>query len=226
MTQLAEVFDHDPGVLLAYEASRKSFEKFAANGADDPQPADPVDAMQLQLMRWQRAKFGDQSDERMALGVIEETTESETAADVGEAFDALGDASVYASQLCTNNRLAIGPIFKLCKDANFAAMLLNHSQGMLSQVVLKRVQKVRGMDNDEMFRIRLIGCLAISIVRCGLNAHIRTAEDVGDAVAKLVANGSKMFVKEINFNDVYLTVGGEVSQRGDGHDAIPKLTVH
>ncbi len=230
MTQLAEAFDTDPDIKKLYDASKAMFAEFAAMG-DGELPENPIDAMQIKLARWQNSRFGGpQSDERMALGVIEEVTESETATTFDESLDALGDSTVFGAQLLTTNRLAIRPILAWAQNlfetvlkhghsdisvdgeksaailTGFVAQLMK-SQGMLAQVVLKGAQKVRGLDDQEKYRKRLVGALGTCIARCAMPGGIHT-------------NG------EMNIGSVFVTVGNAVCQREVGHDAIPKLTVH
>lgn len=217
MTQLAEAFDTDQRIIATYKDASSTFENWAAIGGNEL-PADAVDAMQVKLMRWQRAKFGDQIDERMALGMLEEMTECEAATTVNECEDGLGDLMVYASQLCTNNRLAIGPILQLASQLDTldqkGAKHIVLAYGALAQVVLKGAQKVRGLDNTQKYRLRLVGAVAYAIARCGLMVAAEKADHEADDEI------------EIDFGRILIAVGGKVTKRGAGHDAIPKLVVH
>lgn len=229
MTQLAEFCDTHPLVVTTYQDARTSFEKWA--GIDGCElPEDPIDATQVMLKRWERDRFGLQADERLALGVVEELTEGDLAADSGsanageEAVDALGDVCVYAGQLLMNNRLAIGPVIALANliredvlhqngkahDPIHEIKTLAIAHGALSQTVLKSAQKVRGLDDAKRYHVRLIGCLAMCIARASLVVD-ETATDIAVPVS---------------IHDTYITIGSEVAQRGEGHSAIPKLTVH
>jgi hypothetical protein len=239
MVQLAEGFDTDTDINTSLTDARKIFESWASIGGNEL-PADPLDAMQVQLMRWQRAKFGDQPDERMALGVIEEVTESDTAESIDESFDALGDVAVYSSQLLTNNRLAIKPLLQLAQmyqiqllEATATAtpkttqelaestaagplMQIAKVQGQLAQVILKGAQKIRGMDDRDRYHKRLLGSLAWCLARCAATATYR--------VSMATPEDEKIVVTSIA--DVFLVIGNSVCARSEGHDAIPKLTVH
>lgn len=219
MTQLAEAFETDIIVQTACQDARKAFELWAGI-EKDALPDDAIDAMQIRLMRWQRDKFGLQTDERIALGVIEEVTETDIADDANEAFDGLGDACIYASQIATNNRLAIRPIIALAQHmlheaANQAqggppvTLPIIIAQGILAQVTLKRAQKVRGYESDDKYRIALTGALASCIAHCTMGVALKGVT-----------------LDQFNVVDVFLAVGEEVSKREIGHDAIPKLSVH
>lgn len=207
MSQLGAMFDKDPAVLAAFQQSRARFEAFAANDVTDPPPADPIDAIQIDLMRWQRARFGDAPDAFMALGMIEEMVETFIAdkpTDTEDAIDGLGDTCVYAAQLCTANRLALGPILDLARvftSQQSIRLLIAH--GVLAQVVLKMSQKIRGMDDRDRAHIRLVGAIALCIART-----LESVEMLHDIVAKP--------------GEVLLVVAREVLARGEGHDGIPK----
>lgn len=209
MTQLAAAFDNDPQVLEAFERARASFETWAANDVTDPPPDHPIDAVQIALMRWQRNRFGMQTethDLRMAHGVIEEMGETFLADENAEdALDGLGDVLVYASQLVTSNRLAIAPILELARD--FAARPSIPpivAAAMLSQVTLKASQKIRGLDDVHRYRVRLVGCLA-------------------QCIAIALTDVEILHNLKVDAGGVLLVVANEVIQRGvPGHDAIPK----
>lgn len=207
MSQMAAMFDEDPAVIAAHALARERFEAMATNDVSDPQPDDPIDAIQLALMRWQRAHFGDQSSERMALGIIEEMVETfaaDTANTTEGALDGLGDTCVFSSQLCTNNRLALGPVLDLARVFTMrqgAKLIMAH--GVLAQVILKGAQKIRGLDDENRYRLRLVGAIAMCI-------------------AKAIDDVEIMHDLAVKPRDVLLVVAREVLARGDGHDAIPK----
>jgi hypothetical protein len=206
MTQLAEAFDTHPLVIAAYMDACKIFEEWAAIGANEF-PPDPIDAMQVKLMRWQQRNFGSQSDERMALGVIEEMAEGMAASTLKnepEAYDALGDVMVFGSQLATRNRLAIGAILQLAAEMDQDPDQMIFAHGTLAQVVLKGAQKIRGLDDEKRYRIRLVGALAVCFQFSGCCAQELSKK------------------AEIDFGAVLIHVGSEVSKREFGHDAIPK----
>ncbi len=207
MTQLAAPFDSDPEINAAHEAARVAFESFAGNDITDAQPADPIDAVQVSLCRWQRNRFGLQAethDLRMACGVVEEMGETFLADESAEdALDGLGDSIVFAAQLATSNRLAIGPIITLARAlAGRTSTPPIVAAAMLTQVVLKGSQKIRGLDDANLFRTRLVGALAQCIAITLTDVEILHSLRVDPA-------------------GVFLIVAGEVMQRGAGHDGIP-----
>lgn len=206
MAQLAAVFDADPAVIAAHKLSRDRFEAMAANDATDPDPDDPIDAIQLALMRWERKRFGLVIGEHHTLGIIEEMAETflaDTANSAEGALDGLGDTCVYAAQLCTGNRLAIGPILDLARLFTARQMRLLVASGVLAQVVLKGAQKIRGLDDENRYRLRLVGAIAMCI-------------------AKAIEDVEMMHDIAVRPADVLLVVAREVLQRGEGHDAIPR----
>lgn len=239
--QLASNFDKDPLILSTYTCARDAYESWAANDIRDPLPADPIDARQIELCRWQRRNFGDQSDERMTLGVIEEMAECLSAEEPqepqesgSERLDALGDACVFAGQLAMGNRLAIRPILHL------AFVLANSfirggepidrikilvSWGVLAQVVLKGAQKVRGLDDQQLYQKQLVGAVACCIAMCAAQCEMTFPE-----WARLGKGATRYLDSDIHqdrfIENVYLSVSAEVLKRGTGHDAIPKLVVH
>lgn len=226
MTQLALPYDQDLFVSTAFQDARTLFSEFAA--MDSPNvPENLVDATQVLLCRWQNTHFGLQSDERMILGMIEEITEGAVALDAHDALDALGDCCVYGSQLLTSNRLAIRPVIELAEHwlldgvsiefggfATFKATspeigkLINHCQGVLAQVGVKGAQKVRGYEVAFTYQRRLVGAVASCFTW-----------------SAFVAQGH-LHHEPVDIEDTFLTVGERVAKRGEGHDAIPKLSVH
>jgi len=211
--QLAEAFDSNLLIVTAYKDARKAFEEWP--GIDKGElPEDPIDAMQVTLMRWQRERFGDQSDEHMALGMIEETGETTLAQDAYDALDGLGDTCVFASQLATNNRLAIGPIIHLAVEmlnalepqSTTTATPILAAQSVIAQVVLKGAQKIRGLSgtNDDKYKIRLVGAIACCIAHAAIATSMKGVPP-----------------DQLDISDVFLTIGERVLQRGAGHDAVP-----
>lgn len=192
-------------VLIA-AALAQSLERFDAFAAmDSPElPADATDAMQVRLYRWQVSRFGLQSDERFALGIIEELGETFEAEDGEHALDGLGDVCVYAAQLCTNNRLALGPILDLARvfQARQEVQPLL-GVGKLAHAVLKHAQNIRGKGNREVYRLSLVECVAL-------------------CVAKAIDDCEVMHSLEIKSTPhVFAIVGTTVLARGAGHEAIP-----
>jgi hypothetical protein len=160
--------------------------------------------LEVRLYRWQVSRFGLQSDERFALGIIEELGETFEAEDGEHALDGLGDVCVYASQLCTNNRLAIGPILDLARvlQARQEVQPLL-AVGKLAHVVLKHAQNIRGKGDRNVYRIGLVECIALCI-------------------AKAIDDCEVMHELQIKSTPhVFSIVGTEVLARGAGHEAIP-----
>lgn len=147
--------------------ARRRFESWA--DMDAPRlPPDPIDAMQLQLVRWQVRNFGPQPDVNIALGIIEEAAEAGAAHTEELLIDALGDVLIYTGQICISNRMALGPIMRLAdsiyKDWLGASdeVLDNRSaqpavlMGKLAHDVLKHAQGIRGLKDDEIYRRCLV----------------------------------------------------------------------
>lgn len=207
MSDLAKLFDTDTATRAAFDLSKLAFEQFAGLKLEDPMPEHELDAIQVRLCRWQNEKYGPNPDSHMALGMVEEGTECFMADEnTEEALDGLGDVCVYASQLATNNRLAIAPILDLArvftKRGDIRPLL---GAGVLSQVVLKGSQKIRGLDQVERYRLRLVGAMAMVIAKAIDDVEILHPQTVP-------ANAGK----------VLLVVAEEVLQRAAGHPSIPQ----
>jgi NTP pyrophosphatase (non-canonical NTP hydrolase) len=145
--------DRDP---KAYEEARDRFSIFAAMDAPEL-PDDEFDALQVRLCRWQGNKFGAQPWELMTFGIVEEMGELDDAIEVddkAEIFDAVGDICVYASQILTHNRLAL---VTALREANLhtSPPRMMSAAGKLCHVTLKRLQRIRGMQDVEAFRAAL-----------------------------------------------------------------------
>jgi hypothetical protein len=167
---------------------------------------EPNDTQQA-LLRWQADRFGALDalhGVRMALGVIEEMAETFEAETAAEALDGLGDVIVYAGQLAAFHRLSIGPILALA-DAYLArgARVQILAAGSLAHHVLKGSQKIRGLDDPDLFRLGLVEKLAEAIA-CAV-----------ETVAIGHVEGA------INVAEVYRIVGTEVLQRKAGDKMIP-----
>jgi hypothetical protein len=155
-------------------------------------PADRVDAMQVELVRWRIANFGIQSDELIALGVVEECGELAEATTSDAAIVALGDVLVYAGQLATNNRLAISPL--LVPVGKAVPMMV--AAGRLANVVGKRAQRIRrGAGTVEQYRADLAEAIA------------RVADAALEVADRICADG---FLDPVS---VYLQVGRQVLAR-------------
>ncbi len=177
-----------------HTTARARFEEWAGLYAPHL-PPDPVDAMQVRLARWQVLNFGPQSDERFALGVLEECGELDEAYEDGNgeaAVDALGDVLVYAGQLAISNRLALGPLLVPVGKAP----RLTVAAGRLAHVVLKRAQRIRrGAGSVEQYRADLAAAIA------------RVADAALEIADRCRADG---FLAPA---DVYLQIGEQVLDR-------------
>lgn len=145
---------------MTFATARARFESWSS--LDAPHlPADPIDALQVQLARWQVRNFPDTGDVLIALGIGEECgelDEATTAADVINVIDALGDVAIYCSQLANANRLAIGPAIEYADTTRHrpACRTLLTAVGRLQHLVLKRAQRIReGMLPVEEYRAAL-----------------------------------------------------------------------
>lgn len=197
-------------MLDAVDATSLSLSTFARWAAIMPAelPPDPVDAMQVQLARWQNDRFGHvpTSDVHIALGVIEELGEVfDEDASAEDAIDGLGDVMVYASQLCTANRLAVGPVIDLAvlyAKAGHCGVQAITIAGMIAHVALKHAQNIRGLGPAEAYRPRLVDALAMMI-------------------AKALEDCTMLHNLEVDPRGVFLVIGGEVTQRKQGDAMIP-----
>lgn len=173
--------------------ARRAWESFAANTPVDGPPTNPIDALQVELVRWQRNNFGDQSDERYALGVIEEFGETLAADELDGPkgkLDGLGDICVYTGQLLNNNRLAIRPVLELARlcvssardQDNRVAIYGGHAHisivGQLSHCVLKHAQKIRNWADPDVYRLHLVDKVAWIIASAELNIRWSYATEV------------------------------------------------
>ncbi len=199
--------ENDPRVIGVHTMARLEFEQFAGNNGEEV--ADPVNDMQIRLMRWQRDRFGLQTDRHdllMTLGVIEELGEAFTAPNGEEALDGLGDVIVYAGQLAMANRLALSPIVRFAEALDPLDATHQEITGRLAHVVLKASQRIRGMDDEDRYRTNIVRMLALSIALAADTAY------------------SLHFDHKIDIAKVYTTVGAEVLLRKRGDVMIPKET--
>ncbi len=163
-------------------SARDTFESWCAVGPGEV-PADPTDALQVKLWRWQVRNFGTTIDERLALGVVEVLGETFHADDAEAALDGLGDVMVYAGQLAIANRLALRPIIELAKlvkrDGSGMAIV---AAGKFCHTVLKAAQKIReGRGDVETYRGHLVAGLAACIAKAIEDVYLR-----GGATRKVV----------------------------------------
>lgn len=206
--------------MTRYTAARARFESWA--GLDAPRlPSELVDAMQVSLARWQVRNFGPQSDERFALGVVEECGELAASVDFDAAFDALGDICVFAGQLAINNRLAIGPLIDSKRSVDNGHANLMDAAGRLAHVVLKRAQRIRGgACSVEEYRAAVAERIA-ALVDEAAYAFDRDYLDGGggsDPAAVYCAVGTKVLARNWTANP---TTGAAAPE--DHHADLPEL---
>lgn len=143
------------------------FERFAAFNGDCNEVRKAghfVHARQIELARWQHANFATYDDRDVALGVAEECGEFFSACNAEQMRDAKGDIAIYLGQLLMANRISIEPLLvrimpplspqALCATARASAA------GRLCHVVLKRHQRIRGMEDDDKWRSTLVSMAA------------------------------------------------------------------
>jgi len=177
--------------LTAYATSRARFESWAA--LDAPHlPADPVDAMQVRLLRWEQAQpFWRVSSLPVALGCGEEAGELADAVRHHEIVDAVGDVAIYACQVATRHRLAFGEILDAAPNSDLNHMYdewreLLSALGRVQHMILKREQRIRiGAESDEVFGEALAAALARMIAAI-TDAHGIDARDAFLATAEQV----------------------------------------
>jgi hypothetical protein len=181
-------------------------------------PADPLDAMQVELCRWQRRNFGDVSpvnkiDIHMGMGIVEEFAEEHDAAqlkgDKGK-LDGLGDICVYAGQLLIANRMALRPLMFFADlmandwvgdpDANTDPLSV---AGKFCHVLLKRDQRIRGYDKSEVWVPALVSHLSAIMALAKLDILNSECED-----GKIGDEGE--MDEDHLIQNTYLAVGGSV----------------
>lgn len=206
-------YEQEPSAALVTattEASRNAFEAFAAMDAPEL-PADATDATQVALARWQAPRFANAptSDPHMALGIIEELGETFDAPEFDDALDGLGDVCVYASQLATANRLAIGPVLDLARvlQTQLTGVQPIGAAGFLAHLVLKHSQKIRGLADIGRYRRGLVACLALAVAKATDDIEIGHALDA-----------------PVNVREVFRIVAGEVMARTG--DMLPRADTH
>lgn len=186
-------------VDIAVAAAEQHFAAWAGLDLGDPMPEDGTDAMQIELARWQTRNFGCPRDVEITLGVIEELGEAFEADDGEKALDGLGDVMVYAGQLLTSNRLALGPVLALAhrreQRGENGGTHNGIATGKLAHAVLKRAQKIRGFDNDGLWRWSLVDALATIIANAKIECEL----------------GHDLY--EVDIRKVYEIVGREVLAR-------------
>jgi NTP pyrophosphatase (non-canonical NTP hydrolase) len=182
-----------------YKLARERFD--ATAGMDAPElPADPMEALQTRLYRWQVNRFGLQPAERQVLGIVEELGEWMDAngmtVEKGEEAmtDAIADIGVFAIQLCTSLRLDAGTLMQ--PPAEFVQVKHALSiAGRLSHVCLKTLQRIRGMQDAETSRRAFAAVLVDLFVWCQ-----RRAQDRGRVFPELVAEVAEVVMKRVPKN--------------------------
>lgn len=175
--------------MTAYTTARARFESWAA--LDSPRlPADPIDAMQVRLLRWEQAQpFWRVSSLPVALGCGEEAGELADAECHAEIVDAVGDVAIYACQVATRHRLAFGAI--LASDSDVGHLddewrELLSALGRVQHLILKREQRIRiGAESDEVFGVALCNAIA-RLIGAVTDAHGIDARDAFLRVAENV----------------------------------------
>lgn len=149
-------------------AARTRFEEWCGLHAPDL-PADPIDAMQLRLARWEvRQPFWRADAVFAALGCCEEVGERASADSPDDVEDAVGDIAIYAGQVAIRNRLAMSELFDAADGAYRMPTLhsdkwrnLCDAQGRVAHLALKRSQRIReGAMPDEEYRVLMAEALA------------------------------------------------------------------
>lgn len=133
-------------------------------------PPDPFSALQVRLARWQNKNFGPQNEERFVLGIVEEIGELEGARTMAEQKDAVGDAMVFATQLCTLQRLDFGTILSYVPDLSGGpreSPVLLQCLGQLSHIALKASQKIRGFEDKGKQRTGYVECILLLLTGLG-----------------------------------------------------------
>lgn len=164
--------------VMIEAAPKQAYELFNSwAGIDAPDlPTDPVDAMQVELVRWQHRNFGNVSpvgkiNVHMGLGVIEEYCECLAAKELGGSkgkLDGLGDLCVYSGQMLIGNRLAIRPVMQMADayidlwDETDPEKIPTSDEliGLFCHKLLKREQLIRGMHDDDAWRAALCSNIA------------------------------------------------------------------
>ena len=103
-----------------------------------------------EIHEWSRYNFGDQEAIWPFMGIGEEIGELYAALDAHnnkEVLDALGDISIYFGDFCANAKY-----YPQEEDTSVPIPILSVSYGKLCHTLLKRQQKIRGMDDDTAYR--------------------------------------------------------------------------
>lgn len=133
-------------------AASAEFETYAA--LDAPcLPNGELSALQVRLWRWQVEQFGVPDDRDLVLGIIEECGELEDSDGLEAQEDAIGDTLIYATQLCTSQRLCAATIMaevQMKSRRRFTSIPI--VCGRLAHTALKTQQKIRGYGDRDFSR--------------------------------------------------------------------------
>lgn len=148
-----------------YAKSNEVFNGYAALKTDPRKEGLPwLVCLQIDLHRWAQEMFNGQPQFYAALGISEEVGELDLALqnnDEEEIKDSIGDVLVYTTQLCTSNRLDFRTLTNdFVSYFDFEHYKPDLSQipatvGRVSHLVLKREQRIRGMENKDFYRLNL-----------------------------------------------------------------------
>ena len=201
-TMLQEI---EKNSAAAYAEARARYESWATTDYPDV-PSDATDALQVMLARWQRRNFGLPRDAEIALGIVAELGETVEAGVTDAAADGVGDVIVYCGQLALSNRMAIAPALDLAQvRGRLEFRDVPIAMGRLAHCVLKRQQKIRGMDDDEAFRRALFARMTYAIAA------------IADDFEEACGMGS---VRNLGgLAGIYAEVGGRVLKRDWKKDA-------
>jgi hypothetical protein len=157
-----------------WKSAHETFEEYAA--MDVPHlPADPMSALQVRLHRWQVANFGWQPSWAMVLGIAEEALdETQESSNVDELIDAIGDALIYTTQLCTDLRLDFGVLLREAKIRSPIIPVPNATGigvmasaiGKIARAILKSEQGIRGFNDSDRIRAVVADALVGMLLWC------------------------------------------------------------
>lgn len=165
----------------------------AQDASQDPSQEQQLHQVICKLGEWQTQKFGPPTAGRsleLALGVVEELGEKATA--WIEAFDtpgtagvinraaiddAKGDMAIYLAQLLYHEGLSLAPllllppfkvpVMRLRAPGTYVVQQLR-AIGALAHIVLKRHQRIRGLQHDEVYYVALCVAAVTLIKACEL----------------------------------------------------------
>jgi len=186
-----------PEELEVFHYCRRDYNLWATCGGNTWEHSpelSAVQAMQIELMRWERHCFGLQPAWTGMAGIFEEFGELEEARNSDDIIDAVGDVLVFSSNMLVKYRIGVMPMFMALK--NMVIRGLDRSgyisdAGWLSHCTLKAEQGIRNYSDPETARRDV--CVATMRIMRHLQPH----------AAAFGADLSK----------IYLKVGSEVLDR-------------